>query len=155
MAAAIRLRAAGLVFFGASRENSIANAATIDKPPMNFEPVPTEPLSTVWSGELGPREDVEDDVAKGIFTRRLRLADLKGDLPVVSIGHPQVLRKFAGVTPPGVADSLPQDFYVVRLWCSFRDFDSDLQFDRAVFKAALTSAAAEAPAVVASGPPPV
>jgi hypothetical protein len=106
---------------------------------MTFEAVPTEPNSTLWSGELSPRLDLEDDDSKDFLHRRLDPDELKGDLPIVSIGRPEVVRFVAGVTPPGFQRVGSHDFYVIRLWCSFRDFESEIEFERAHFKVALSS----------------
>ena len=106
---------------------------------MNFEAVPSEPESTLWAGKLSPRLDLEDDAPKGFPHRRLDPDELKTDLPVVSIGTPEVLRSLAGFTPPGLQRVGSRDFYLIRLWCSFRPFESEIQFERAHFKIALSS----------------
>jgi hypothetical protein len=104
---------------------------------MNFETVPGEPTATVWEGELSPRVELADNDAKGLLQRRLRPEDLKGNLPVVSIGQPEVLRSLTSVDTPGLEPLAARDFYLLRLWCSFRDFEPDVEFTRAHFQLSL------------------
>ena len=103
----------------------------------DFERVPAGPSATIWEGELAPRPDLERDAAKGLFQRSLEPEDLDSDLPIVSIGEPEVLRSLESHETPGYQDLVPRDFYLLRLWCSFRDFGTDLEIDRAQFKLSL------------------
>jgi hypothetical protein len=106
-----------------------------------LEIVPEDPPAELWTGALEPRPDLEDaGGARNIFDRSLSLDDLDADLPVVSIGQPEVLRSVAGVETPGLVRLAPRDFYLVRLWCSFRPPDTKLYFQRASFKVALAPA---------------
>jgi hypothetical protein len=110
-----------------------------------FEVVPSEPASTLWEGALTPRADPGVDGSKDFLKRRLDLEDLNGDLPVVSIGEPEVLRSLAGVAPPeGFERVAARDFYLVRFWCSFRASESGVQFDHAHFRIRLGSGEADA-----------
>jgi hypothetical protein len=113
-----------------------------------MEMVPAEPQASVWSGTLGTRSDLKEDVPKALG-RRLDLESMAGDLPTVSIGHPEVLRAVHAVAPEGFQQVEPKDFYLVRLWCSFLGFQTDLVFDHAHFKVTLASPEADTAAVVA------
>jgi hypothetical protein len=108
-------------------------------PSVNFETVPAEPKSTIWEGALAPRPDLERDAARGLFDRRLEPEDLDADLRVVTIGEPEVLRSLGPNETPGYQDLVAKDFYLLRLWCSFHDFGTDLEISRAHFKLALHS----------------
>lgn len=108
---------------------------------VTFEPVPTEPTSTLWQGELVPRQDLQDGGGeRGLFNRPLDPDELQGDQPVVTIGTPQVLRALHHEETPGFEPVAARDFYLIRLWCSFHDFASDIRFDRASFTLSLSSA---------------
>ncbi len=116
--------------------------------PESINAVPAEPQASVWSGTLGTRPDLEEAVPKGLG-RRLDLESMAGDLPSVSIGRPEVLRAVHAVAPEGFEHVEPKDFYLVRLWCSFLGFQTDLVFDHAHFKVTLASPGADTAAVVA------
>jgi hypothetical protein len=116
--------------------------------PESIEVVPAEPQASVWSGTLGTRPDLEEDVPKG-QGRRLDLESMAGDLPSVSIGQPEVLRAQHAVAPEGFEHVEPRDFYLVRLWCSFLSFGTDLVLDHAHFKITLVAPGADSAAVVA------
>jgi hypothetical protein len=60
-----------------------------------------------------------------------------------------VLRSLRGVAPEGFEHVEPKDFYLVRLWCSFVGFQTDLVFNHAHFKVTLAAPGAETAAVVA------
>lgn len=105
---------------------------------MSFEAVPPDPESVLWTGRLSPRLDLADEGSKDLLHRELHASDLKDDLPVVSIGKPEVLRSVSGIpAPAGFERVARRDFYLVRLWCSFRS-ESKLRFDHAHFKVALS-----------------
>jgi hypothetical protein len=104
---------------------------------MSFETVPGEPATTIWAGELVPRPDLEDSGERGLLQRRLQPEDVESDLPIVSIGQPEVLRSVRSLETPGFEDLVAKDFYLLRLWCSFRDFDKEIVFSRAHFKLSL------------------
>lgn len=95
------------------------------------ETVPTEATSSVWKGTLSPRLDIEPDVSRGVLGRQLDVESLKGDPPKVTIGRPEVLRSLHAVAPEGFEHVEPRDFYLVRLWCSFLSFRTDLRGRRA------------------------
>lgn len=112
-----------------------------------FETVPAEPASTVWEAELAPRTDIESDGGRGLIHPRLRPEDLGSGLPVVSIGEPQVLRSLEPQETPGYQDLTPREFYLLRLWCSFRTFGRDVEISRAHFKLFLRGSGGAAPLV--------
>jgi hypothetical protein len=104
---------------------------------MGFETVPATPTSTLWTGGLVPTGELETDGARDLLHPQLTIDDLKGSGPVVSIGSPDVLRSLNPVDRPGFARVNPTDFYLVRLWCSFHHYESELRFDRARLKISL------------------
>lgn len=106
---------------------------------VTFETVPAEPAATLWEDTLTPRTDLEGDGARSILHPRLKPKDLGGDLPIVSIGQPEVLRSLGSHETPGYEDLAHRDFYLLRLWCSFRDFGTDIDISRAHFKLFLRS----------------
>jgi hypothetical protein len=114
----------------------------------SIEAIPAEPKECLWSGTLGMRPDLEEVVPRGLG-RRLDIESMAGDLPSVSIGRPEVLRAAHAVAPEGFEHVEPKDFYLIRLWCSFLGFRTDLVFDHAHFKIALASPEADKGAVVA------
>jgi hypothetical protein len=114
-----------------------------------LETVPTEPSSCVWEGALSQRLDIEPDVSKGVLSRQLDLESLEGDPPKVSIGRPEVLRALHAVAPQGFEYLEPRDFYLVRLWCSFLSFRTDVVFDHAHFKISLSAPGSNTATVVA------
>jgi len=108
-----------------------------------------EPTSSVWEGTLAPRPDIEPDASKGGLGRRLDPESLEGDPPRVTIGRPEVLRSLRAVAPEGFEHVEPRDFYLVRLWCSFLNFRTDLVFDHAHFQVNLVAPGATTAEVVA------
>lgn len=116
---------------------------------VTFERVPAEPPAELWSGELVPRPDLPDLDDKGLLSRRLRPEDVETELPIISIGRPQTLRSLTTRDLPGYAEVVPTDFYLVRLWCSFRDFGTELQFSQAQFTVSLLAGNDERVRVVA------
>lgn len=104
-----------------------------------FDKVPAEPAATLWEGTLAPRTDLESDGARSILHPRLKPKDLGTDLPIVSIGEPEILRSLASRETPGYDDLARRDFYLLRLWCSFRDFGTEIDISRAHFKLLLRS----------------
>jgi hypothetical protein len=106
---------------------------------VSFETVPTQPATVLREEELVPRLDIERDSARGLLDRPLQPEDLGTDRAVVTIGQPEVLRALSSMEIPGFARVEPQDFYLLRLWCSFHDFDTDLRFERAHFRVSLSS----------------
>ncbi|MBV8991437.1 MAG: hypothetical protein JO372_22990 [Solirubrobacterales bacterium] len=114
---------------------------------MSFETVPMEPESNVWDGPLTPRLDLDEGAEKGGAYRQLRPEDLAGELPSVSIGRPEVLRSVKSTTPHGFRAIAERDFYLVRLWCSFRDSNSEIEFHHATFSIQLSCPPGQGPAV--------
>ena len=111
---------------------------------MSFEAVPLEPRTVLWEGELSLRTDLAAEGTKGVLHRTLSRSDLEGALPAVTIGKPEVLRSVSGIPAPSGFERIGRfDFYLVRLWCSFRP-ESDFSFDRAHFKVALSPSDGEA-----------
>jgi hypothetical protein len=104
-----------------------------------LEVVPPEPEFTIWEGQLAPHLDPGPEGSKDLLRRRLSLEELETDLPVVSIGKPEVLRSLTRTSPPGYERLGSHDFYLVRFWCSFRAFESDIRFDAAHFRIRLSS----------------
>jgi hypothetical protein len=111
----------------------------LDRPGVSFESVPTEPTAVVWEDELVPRSDLEPENAKSVLHPSIKPEDLGTDRPVVTIGKPEVLRAHKSMAMPGFESVVPKDIYLVRLWCSFHDFATELRFDRAVFTVSLSS----------------
>jgi hypothetical protein len=114
-----------------------------------LESVPAEPTSSVWEGTLSPRPDIDPDVSKGVLGRKLDLESLQNDPPRITIGQPEVLRSLRAVAPEGFEHVEPRDFYLVRLWCSFLSFRTDLVFDHAHFQVTLAAPGTDTTTVVA------
>jgi hypothetical protein len=116
---------------------------------VTFESVPLEPAAELWSGTLVPRPDIEDAGGRGLFGRRLRPEEITGALPIVGIGRPEVLRALTSFKTPGFEDLVIRDYYLLRLWCSFRGAGVGLEFERAQFTLSLRSSGEDRSTVVA------
>ncbi len=103
--------------------------------------VPEEIENVLWEGALEPAaEDAADRLGREWAARGIKgsPADAIRDLPVVSIGRPEVWT-LAEVYPPEKMPHLLKakleeaDFYLVRLGCSFRPRRDDNQVEWARF----------------------
>ncbi len=107
--------------------------------------VPETGAETLWEGPLEPDPDAADGQERGWFGKDATpesRRDLTRELPVASIGRPEVW-SLPEVYPPAKMPSALRvkleeaDFYLVRLACSFRPRQNETEIEWARFSVSL------------------